>query len=115
MSEANKLTNQAIEAIYQDGGFAWRASSTGIYDQKAGAYRTAAKKGVADVLGCYKGFLIAFEIKIGKDRLSDEQDGFLKNIHHAGGFAAVVTDEENLKWHWHKIKQAIEVASCVPA
>ena len=108
MSAASTLTNQAIDCVYQDGGYAWRASSTGIYDTQKGAFRTAAKKGVADVIGCYRGILVALEIKIGKDRLSPEQDGFLKNIQNAGGFAATVTDKENLKWQWHKIKTAID-------
>ena len=55
MSDASNLTNQIIDYIYSAGGYAWRASSQGVYDQQAGAYRTAAKKGVSDVLACFKG------------------------------------------------------------
>ena len=85
MSEASQLTNQIIDFIYRRGGYSWRASSTGIYDQKAGAFRTGSKKGVSDILACFKGQLIAIEVKIGKDRLSPEQQGFLENISAAGG------------------------------
>lgn len=100
MSEASTLTNQIIDYIYSSGGYAWRASSTGVYDQKAGAYRTAAKKGVSDVLACFRGRLIAIEVKIGKDRLSNEQTGFMSNIEHVGGIAFVAGSFEHFLSHW---------------
>ena len=102
MSEANNLTNQIIDFIYRQGGFAWRASSVGVYDSKAQSYRTAPKKGVSDILACWKGRLIAIEIKIGKDRLSDEQIGFIKNIEHAGGIAFVLKDFDDFLLQWNK-------------
>ena len=103
MSQATELTNQIIDYIYQKGGYAWRASSVGIYDQQRGAYRTAAKKGVADVLACFNGRLIAIEIKIGKDRLSPEQQGFIENIKNSLGRAFVVSDFEQFECEWLKI------------
>ena len=101
MSEASTLTNKIIQHIYSSGGFAWRASSTGVYDQKAGSYRTAAKKGVSDVLACFRGRLIAIEIKIGKDRLSDEQIGFMRNIEHVGGIAFVAGNFDEFVNRWN--------------
>ena len=100
MSEASTLTNKIINHIYSSGGYAWRAFSTGVYDQKAGAYRTAAKKGVSDVLACFRGRLIAIEVKIGKDRLSEEQIGFMSNITHAGGVAFVATSFDDFLNQW---------------
>lgn len=106
MSEATTLTNKIINHIYSSGGYAWRASSTGVYDQKAGAYRTAAKKGVSDVLALFKGKFIAIEIKIGKDRLSLEQEGFMRNIQHAGGEAFVAKDFESFCSSWELCTQS---------
>jgi len=104
MSAATELTNKVIDLIYRFNGYAWRAESSGIFDKNLGGYRTAPKKGVADVLACYRGRLIAVEIKIGKDSLSDEQDGFLKNIIAAGGLAVVAKDfEEFTKWWIEKV------------
>src|SRR3990167_3031974 len=100
MSDASNLTNQIIDYIYSVGGYAWRASSVGVYDTKTHAYRTAPKKGVSDILACYKGRLVAVEIKIGKDRLSDEQIGFMRNIQHVGGIAFVATDFESFINSW---------------
>ena len=102
MSAANELTNKVIDYIYRQGGYAWRNSSMGVYDQRAGAYRTAAKKGVSDVLACFQGRLIAIEIKIGKDRLSPEQIGFTRNIIHAGGVAFIATSFEDFLVSWNK-------------
>lgn len=99
MSDAAELTNKIIHQFYIDGAYAWRAASVGVYDKKIGQFRTAPKKGVADILACYRGTLIAVEVKIGSDRMSDEQVGFIKNILHAGGQAYVAKNfEEFLEW-----------------
>ena|SRR3990167_4304747 len=103
MSITNELTNQIIDHIYRAGGYAWRSSSTGIYDTKRQFFRAASKKGVADILACWKGRLVAIEVKTGKDRLSPEQTGFLFNINHAGGIGFVARDFNNFLDQWEKI------------
>ncbi|MCR4307819.1 MAG: hypothetical protein NUV80_04600 [Candidatus Berkelbacteria bacterium] len=100
MSAANELTNQVIDHIYRAGGYAWRATSVGVFDTKRMHFRASAKKGVSDILACFKGRLFAIEIKIGTDRLSEEQRGFMKNIEHAGGVAIVAFDFEQFKMEW---------------
>lgn len=101
MPSANDLTKQIIDYIYKNGGYAWRASSVGVFDTKKMSFRTSAKKGVSDILACYQGHLIAIEIKIGKDRLSDEQIGFMKNIWHVGGTAFIAKDMEQFLKEWN--------------
>lgn len=103
MSKATELTNQIINYIYYQGGYAWRASSVGIFDTKRMYFRTAAKKGVSDILACFNGRLIAVEIKIGTDKLSDEQIGFIQNIRHTGGIAIIAADFEDFKKQWMEI------------
>lgn len=102
MSDASVLTNQIIDFVYKQGGYAWRSSSVGVFDQQAGGYRTASKKGVSDILACLKGRLIAIEVKIGADRLSSEQTGFLKNIEHVGAIAIVAKDFPNFLSCWQE-------------
>jgi len=102
MSAATELTNQIIDFVYRKGGYAWRSSSVGIYDTKQQAFRTAAKKGVSDILACFKGQLIAVEIKIGTDRLSPEQQGFLENISAAGGNYFIASDFSGFTEWWNK-------------
>lgn len=100
MSKSNELTQQIIKFIFDEGGYAWRNNTMGVYDQKRRIYRTAPKKGVSDVLGLFKGRFVAVEVKIGRDKLSPEQSGFLKNINHYGGIAMVAKDIETFKLFW---------------
>lgn len=102
MSKASELTNQIINHFYKNGGFAFRCSSLGVYDQKRQMYRMAAKKGISDVLGVVKGRFVACEIKIGADRLSEEQTGFLKNIEHHGGLSVVIKNFAEFQEWWDK-------------
>jgi len=46
------------------------------------------------------GQLIAIEIKIGKDRLSDEQTGFLENVKACGGKIFVAKTFEDFEKWW---------------
>lgn len=102
MSVATTLTNEIIGFLYGKGAYAWRASSTGIFDSRRGGYRTAPKKGVSDILACYKGRLIAIEVKIGKDRLSPEQEGFLANIDATGGITCIARDLSTFTEWWQE-------------
>jgi hypothetical protein len=100
MSEANTLTNAVIAFLYKQGAFCWRQNTGGTYDASRGIRRMASKRGVSDVLCCFKGRMIAIEIKIGTDRLSPEQEGFIANVRHAGGVAFVVKTIDDLERLW---------------
>lgn len=110
MSQSNELTRKIISFIYPKFGFAWRQNSTGIVDPIKG-FRTGAKKGVSDILACVSGKFVAIEIKIGKDRLSDEQVGFIKSIQFTGGVAMVVSSWEDFQEQW---EQNIVKANVLP-
>lgn len=51
-----------------------------------------ARKGVADIIGVHvaTGKFVALEVKIGSDRLSDDQRDFLQAIRESGGRATVI-------------------------
>lgn len=102
MSAASELTNNVIDFIYRQGGYAWRSSSVGVFDSKRAMFRASAKKGVSDILAVFKGQLIAIEIKIGKDRLSPEQEGFLLNVSAAGGNTFIASDLAAFENWWAK-------------
>ena len=108
MSKANDLTHQIIKHIFEWGGFAWRSNTVGIFDPTRKIYRTAAKKGVSDVIGVIRGRFLAVEVKIGKDRLSPEQEGFILSVRHAGGNAFVVHTFDEFKREWDNIKKDTE-------
>ena len=100
MSKASDLTNQIIDHIYKHRGYAWRASSVGIYDQQKHSFRTSPKKGVSDILACHQSFLVAIEVKIGKDKLRPEQEGFLRNVENVGGITMIVKTFDDFKKQW---------------
>lgn len=104
---ANELTNKIIDFLYQQGVYSWRQNSGGVFDSKKGIYRLGSKKGVSDILGLLlpAGRLLAVEVKIGKDRLSPEQEGFLKNIEHFGGLVFVAKNFEEFKLWWKNQKK----------
>ena len=91
MAKTNDLTQQILAFLFEKRVYAWRQNTTGVFDKTHGVYRLAAKKGVADILACRNGQFLAFEIKIGRDKLSSEQAGFIKSINAAGGFACVIS------------------------
>lgn len=104
-SLTNSLTRQILSFLLSVSppAFAWRANTLGVYDPRRGLFRTAPKKGVSDILGCWRGILLAIEIKTGSDRLSPEQEGFLKNIIHSGGIAFVARDFDSFSRQWRSI------------
>lgn len=105
MSQANDLTNQIIDYIYRFGGFAWKASSQGTYDDKLQRFRMAPKKGVSDILAIIppNGQLCAIEVKIGRDTMRPEQIGFFKNIEHVGGLTFIAKDFTSFQSWWNKV------------
>ena len=104
MSEAADITNKIINQFYIDGAYAWRASSVGVYDKKMGQFRAAPKKGVSDILAVYIGTFIAVEVKMGLDRMSDEQIGFQENIKHAKGEVYVAKNFEGFLAWWSGVR-----------
>lgn len=73
------------------------------YLKKSGCYAVkvvqANKAGVPDIICCYKGYFIAFEVKTTETatRTSKLQDYNIKQIQKCGGLAYVVTCIEDIK------------------
>lgn len=91
---ASSLTRAALATLHLFGFTAWRQNNAGVYDKAlnngAGGYRAgSAKRGISDIMGyCERtGKIVAVEVKVGRDTLSDEQTEYLVGIDKAGGFA----------------------------
>ena len=55
-------------------------------------------RGVPDIVGCYRGLFVAFEVKRPKvGRLSELQKHRIEQIKNAGGLACVVCSVEDVK------------------
>ena len=45
--------------------------------------------GVADIIGCYKGRMIAIELKSPNGKATPDQERFIQNVNDAGGIAFI--------------------------
>ena len=94
-SDANGLTKAIISFIDLSGGWATRISVEGRYIESLGKrIPSSVKKGTADIHAVYKGRHLSIEVKIGKDRQSDEQKEVQKSIEAAGGLYFIATTFE---------------------
>lgn len=107
MTQTNETTRQIINFLFYNEVFCWRQNTTGI-PLANGGFRPTSKKGLPDIVAILKpyGTFVAIEIKIGKDRLRDEQFGFLENVKRMGGQALIVNSFEDFKSQWQKLKMS---------
>lgn len=99
-SDANSLTKAIIQFIDLSGGWATRISTEGRYIESLGKrIPSSVKKGTADIHAVWKGLHLSIEVKIGKDRQSDEQKDVQKSIEAAGGkYYIASTFEDFHQW-----------------
>lgn len=91
-SDANGLTKAIIDYIDLSGGWATRISTEGRYIEGLGKrIPSSVKKGTADIHAVWKGRHLSIEVKIGKDRQSDEQIAVEKSVTAAGGLYYIAT------------------------
>lgn len=84
---ANALTQQVLRVInMQTGCFAFRVNNTGIYDPEKQIFRKAhTQKGISDIIAVVRGLSVFIEIKVGKDRMSEDQTKFRYEVERANG------------------------------
>ena len=65
-----------------------------FWKEHGGMYGSA---GIPDLVVCYKGRFIAFEVKVGKNKPTVLQEATIRQILRAGGYAVVVRTVEEVK------------------
>ena len=81
------ITNQILKYLKSEPGcFAFKEHG-GIYGVS----------GIPDVICCYKGKFVAFEVKTLQGKLSRLQEIMIKRINNAGGMAFKVTSLQEVK------------------
>lgn len=85
----------------------FRAGSGAIKTQYGGYFKTG-KKGCPDVVGCYKGYFVGWELKTDKGKQSDEQEATEKLIKSIYGFYFVIRSVEDLMESFKKIDSELE-------
>jgi len=70
---------------FQLGCFAFKVTSTGIYDPIKKYFRYNPNKGIADIVCSYYGYFVAFEVKKNeKEKLSPDQETFVYSVKNKG-------------------------------
>ena len=91
--DANGLTRCIVRFIELRGGFASRLSSTGTFRADLQRFVSSQQRaGLPDVLAVVGGLALFVEVKIGKDRLSDDQRQTIADLQEAGALVFVATD-----------------------
>ncbi len=89
-----------LEYLWATGEFAWMNDSVGIYDPKKGVFRKRHGKyhrnGVADILGIFKGWPLAIEVKTKIGRPTETQKEFLHAFELSGGIAFIARSVDDV-------------------
>ena len=89
--------------LHQPGVFAFVCPTTGIYDAKRGFWRTSSKRGIPDLLCCYKGKFIGIEVKTATGRLRPDQISFREALELAGGVFILARSVEDVEKVWYNM------------
>jgi hypothetical protein len=99
-NDANSLTKAIVSFIDLSGGWATRISTEGRYIESLGRrIPSSVKKGTADIHAVWKGRHLSIEVKIGKDRQSDEQKDVQKSVESAGGIYYIASTFDDF-YNW---------------
>lgn len=95
---ANTLTSAVVKYIELLGGWASRVNSMGVYDRRLNKYRRSTqKKGIADIIATYKGLSLQIEVKIGRDKQSEDQERVQQQVTEAGGLYYIARNFTDFK------------------
>jgi penicillin-binding protein-related factor A (putative recombinase) len=93
---------------------AWQNDSMGVWDEKKKIYRKNRsqyfRKGVSDILGVWKGWPLAIEVKRRGNKTTPEQDKFLADFKRYGGIAIVAYSLQDVINEINKFEEEQAVA-----
>lgn len=103
-------TRKILDFLLAQKVFAWRQNVMGIPIRREGVvvgYRGAGKAGIPDIVGILapEGRFIGIEIKTGRDRLRESQEGFHSQARQCGALVFVVTSFEDFLEQWNNFKK----------
>jgi penicillin-binding protein-related factor A (putative recombinase) len=101
MTPENLIKNQVCSWLALKHGFFFQVDSVGIFDFKKRSFRSNRSpwrmRGVADIIGIWKGKPLAIEVKSATGRLSPFQKEFLEKWELAGGISIVARCIEDVE------------------
>ena len=112
------IENQVLSWFKLHGIMAWKIKSTATYDPTRGKFLKISpwyRRGCPDVLACYHGRLLGFEIKTKIGRLSEHQKSFHEDLRRAGGLVYIVRDVSDLADIFRELKLSLRPGSNEPS
>lgn len=108
-NSSNGLTRCIIDAINLTGGFATRRNNAGTFREgktikrdfgmnaikERSTYTFNGTRGVEDIDAFYNGVNVKIEVKYGKDRMSEAQRTYQRNLEKVGGIYIVARNLED--------------------
>jgi len=108
MTPERAIQNGICSYLRSIGAFVFVHDSVGIFDPKRKVYRINRNpyrmRGVADVLGIWRGHPLAIEVKTPTGRVSPHQKEFLEKWREAGGIGFVARRVEDVVRELDKFK-----------
>jgi len=102
MKETNTLKLCLMEAS-KLGAIVWRNNTGKLPDAYGRWVEFGLCKGSSDIIGIYKGRMLAIEVKTENGKTTKEQDKFLKLVKDNGGIAFVARSEEDVNFFLTKL------------
>lgn len=111
-STANELTKAITAYIRLTGNYAERINNTGIYDSKAGKWRKGGtRRGISDIMaskvvqhnGRSFSIMVAIEVKVGKDVMSEYQKKIQDEVIKSGGVYIIAKTWDQFYKEWELI------------
>lgn len=102
-----QIQRQILDYLKEVDGYFFRTNNIGVPLHGGGGYRPSPVKGLADILGVFKGWFIAIEVKSAKGKVSADQAKFLTQIRNNGGHAIVARSVDTVieyLTHLEKVK-----------
>jgi len=102
-SRENLIEQSILQYLeFLPGCYAWKNHTTGYFDTRTQTFKKQKSKyainGVSDILGIYKGKLLAIEVKDPQNKSrTDSQNKFIETITRYGGLAFYATSVDEVK------------------
>jgi len=113
---ANGLTRAICDFIRLEGGYADRINNMGVYVKpktidrgheiliERGKYiKSGTRRGIADIMASKDGRMVAIEVKIGKDRMSEHQRKIEQEVNESGGIYLIARSWSQFFDEWERI------------
>lgn len=104
-----EIENNILEWLAWNNIFSFKVKSQGTWDEAKKTFRRPSKyykRGTADILGIYKTYPLACEVKSEKGRLSIHQKAFLEEWRKNGGIAIVARSVDDVEEALKEFDQA---------